>query len=393
MKCGTMKTSLWQKSGKITLSGDSERSELLGQAWRKTAEELSPELTHNLHEYPARIQPSLVRFLLKELKPTSVYDPFCGSGTTLVEAAIANIPSVGSDLNMIGLRLSDIKTRKWNRDDIEFFESSFQKIAERNFEKIAERVNVRADLPRHEIQWYAPHNLRELASLWEEIHQEDYQQEVDALEMLFSSIVTKVSFQVSATSEKNEPNKIRKGLPTEFFERKGQEWIKAFAQFSSRCKNLPQGFLGDATQKRTWTRAGSELERNPMVLTSPPYGGIYDYVSHHKRREAWLGIRNEKLSKYEIGAKRHAREEGAIDDWNNQTHAYLTGIESILETSPAILVIGDAYIEGERIDAIEHLEHILPATKLSIIAAASQRRGERHEKHRKEHLVWLERTS
>src|SRR4030043_55530 len=41
---------------------------------------------HRLHPYLGKFIPQLVEIFLRKYKPKLVYDPFCGSGTTMVEA-------------------------------------------------------------------------------------------------------------------------------------------------------------------------------------------------------------------------------------------------------------------------------------------------------------------
>ncbi|MEM3661053.1 MAG: DNA methyltransferase [Thermoproteota archaeon] len=45
-------------------------------------------LTHGLHEYPARMIPQIAQRLINRYSPEGgkILDPFCGSGTVLVEA-------------------------------------------------------------------------------------------------------------------------------------------------------------------------------------------------------------------------------------------------------------------------------------------------------------------
>src|SRR5687768_3508295 len=69
-------------------------------------------LTHNFHPYPAKFVPQIPRAVILALTKVgeSVLDPFCGSGTTLVEASILKRQSVGFDLNPIAGLVSRVKT-------------------------------------------------------------------------------------------------------------------------------------------------------------------------------------------------------------------------------------------------------------------------------------------
>ena len=69
--------------------------------------------THNFHWYPAKLFPEIpARILdLLRLRPgTVVLDPFCGSGTVLVEAAARNCFPIGFDINPIARLISRAKT-------------------------------------------------------------------------------------------------------------------------------------------------------------------------------------------------------------------------------------------------------------------------------------------
>jgi hypothetical protein len=66
-----------------------------------------------IHPYPAKFIGDIPRLLIEKLPLPAgavVLDPFCGSGTALVEAQRAGIPSVGIDLNPIACLITRVKT-------------------------------------------------------------------------------------------------------------------------------------------------------------------------------------------------------------------------------------------------------------------------------------------
>jgi hypothetical protein len=73
-------------------------------------------LTHLVHPYPAKLLRSIPAFFLsvRELAPEGsvVWDPFCGSGTVLLEALSAGFDSVGLDVNPLATLISRVKTRQ-----------------------------------------------------------------------------------------------------------------------------------------------------------------------------------------------------------------------------------------------------------------------------------------
>src|SRR3989338_5509623 len=75
--------------------------ESLNLNWRERdlPEAIRTKHVHRLHPYMGKFIPQLVEIFLRKYRPGLVYDPFCGSGTTLVKAKVLNIDSVGTDIS------------------------------------------------------------------------------------------------------------------------------------------------------------------------------------------------------------------------------------------------------------------------------------------------------
>jgi DNA methylase len=67
---------------------------------------------HGFHTYPARMHPTTAGRLVRAAteRDALVLDPFCGSGTVLVETMIAGRRAAGTDLNPLAERLARLKT-------------------------------------------------------------------------------------------------------------------------------------------------------------------------------------------------------------------------------------------------------------------------------------------
>jgi hypothetical protein len=71
--------------------------------------------THLLHSYPAKLLPHIPYFFLNSsiLAPDAsvkkVADPFCGSGTVLLEAAISGHRAIGADSNPLARLIAKVK--------------------------------------------------------------------------------------------------------------------------------------------------------------------------------------------------------------------------------------------------------------------------------------------
>lgn len=68
--------------------------------------------THGLHKFPAKFIPQLPRWALEYVappRPATILDPFCGSGTTQLEAALAGHSGIGVDINPLAVMISKAK--------------------------------------------------------------------------------------------------------------------------------------------------------------------------------------------------------------------------------------------------------------------------------------------
>lgn len=91
--------------------------------WDFKSEE-TREYTHGIHSYPAMMVCPISRNIINIVKQTmpvhSLFDPFTGSGTVLVEGMLANIETIyGNDINPLALFLSETKTTRLNIDELQ----------------------------------------------------------------------------------------------------------------------------------------------------------------------------------------------------------------------------------------------------------------------------------
>ena len=84
---------------------------------------------HRLHSYKGKFIPQLVEYFLDQhtdnFKNKSFFnagdiilDPFCGSGTTLVQASELNLHSIGVDVSAFNAFISNVKVGKYNINDV-----------------------------------------------------------------------------------------------------------------------------------------------------------------------------------------------------------------------------------------------------------------------------------
>jgi len=394
MSASDQRRSAGAVGGSIETAGDGDRAEVLAEAWH-AAERVDPdELTHGFHPWPARMLPGLARAVVESLTGPAgrVVDPFCGGGTVLVEALRAGRPSVGVDLNPLAVRVCEVRCAVRDAASRDRFLETLVGVGERSEERVRPRVDARPPLRRSEARWYDGHVLKELAGLREEILAIGDGPDRRALEVLLSAIVVKFSRQRSDTAERVQKKRIRKGLPTEFLVRKGRELARRWEALEAavpRGTPAPRIVVGDA---RRLPRVLGPRRRADLILTSPPYGGTYDYVDHHARRYPWLGIDARALARGEVGARRNLRGPAAAERWDEELSDVLRALaRSRAEGGRIVLVLGDAQLGRRRVRADAQVRRLAPKAGLEVVAAASQPRPDpRGGRPRREHLLLLE---
>ena len=152
--------------GETTWRGDPAFAFPLAAAMRAQDDEPRDTLTHGFHAYPARMHPAVAQTVLRELSiggGATVLDPFCGSGTVMVEAMRAGWHSLGSDLNPMALRLARVKTERRNEKSRRAFSRLVKRVATASRRRVEKRIPAFARLPKPELRWYEPHVLKEMA--------------------------------------------------------------------------------------------------------------------------------------------------------------------------------------------------------------------------------------
>ena len=70
------------------------------------------QYTHCFHPYPAMMIPQVAGRIIDEFGEGAklLFDPYCGTGTSLVEANIRGINAIGTDINPLARLIAKVKT-------------------------------------------------------------------------------------------------------------------------------------------------------------------------------------------------------------------------------------------------------------------------------------------
>jgi DNA modification methylase len=258
---------------------------------------------HSIHPYPAKFIPQIPRALIELFHPadgSAVLDPFCGSGTTLVEAMQTGIPSVGIDVNPIAALVSKVKTTPLT--------SAIGPLATRLIQSAKRRAETGKveipDIPRVD-HWFKQPVQTALAALVYEINRLENADDADALRVALSSIIVRVSNQDSDTRYAAVEKNVSDSDVWSGFQKAANGVADALAETFSEL------FATSASvrvlQKDLMKVEPADIGRDiGLVVTSPPYPNAYEYWLYHKYRMYWLGLTEPtEIREVEIGARPH----------------------------------------------------------------------------------------
>ncbi len=359
----------------VRRAGDGALSELLAEAL--VMDGLIERATHGFHTYPARMHPDAAAALI-EACPGSVHDPFCGGGTVLVEGLLAGRAATGTDASPIAVLVSQARTA--DKSMATPMRSAARKITE------AARLRVDVEVPELAERWYQPHVAQELGRIRDGISNADEAIQ-PLLRALFSSIIIKTSFRKSDTQNRREPHHRAPGTTAILFHKKARElgrWLDAMPDGPR-----PLAQIGDARRDTPAKDCG-------LVLTSPPYPGVYDYVPMQQLRAAWLDLDLEAGAVNEVGSRRSFRAKGrkdALKSWRKDTNDWIGAQGRCLAPGGRmVVVVGDGLVGDRMVDALGPTVEAMGDAGLQVLARASADRPDHaRESIRIEHMVMAER--
>lgn len=374
--------------------------------------------SHYAFRYPAKFHPPVVRALLDRYVPTDalVLDNFCGSGTTLVEAAVSGRRSVGVDIDPVAVLVSQAKTRRYGvdqlkheadlvgkavgevqRESAEYDRRKFDDLSEDEFDRVvaSEQLWV-PDLPNLD-HWFRRYVTVDLARICRVIEEAEITDENRILfELALASSIRNVSNAdpvpvsgLEVTSHMRKRDEAGRIInPGSVFQGVLGKVTRAVTAYSAAVEadHVPRVLAGDATKLPV--SVGSV----DAVVTSPPYHNAVDYYRRHLLEMYWLRLveshaeRLELLPRY-IGKHRVAAKNPLLaSDWQPGVLAsawhermqsvsahratdfrhYMMSMELVFRElasvvavgAPVVLVVGESAWGGELIPTGELLAEV-----------------------------------
>ncbi len=272
------------------------------------------EYTHIYHDYPARMIPQIPRKLLNmfhENENNLLYDPYCGSGSSLVEGLLAGLNVIGTDINPLAKLISEAKTDYsinplHLENEINNFVDFTLGISNKNIEPvIIDKDNLSF--------WFKENAIKALSYIIGYIN-------------TVENISIKNFFKVAASETIRESSNTKKGefklnrYSNEKLQNHNPYAFKIMKEKLFRNLNGYKEFYREMVEKechpvsRVYTLNTEHkipedmIKANSVdiVITSPPYGDSHTtvaYGQYTRFSSEWLGLWEHNIDKISMGGK------------------------------------------------------------------------------------------
>src|SRR5215211_5182887 len=264
---------------------------------------------HRLHPYLGKFVPQLAEvFLRRYASPGQlVWDPFAGSGTTLVEANAFGARVAGCDVSAFNCLLMRAKTGVY---DPAALLANIVRLSDR------EAGAKTGGAGRYLRRWYAPRSLAELMSFRERIEGTTYPElwQVVLSRSARSARLARhddLDFPAEPVSGEYFCHKHRRvcrpvGEAEKFLRRYVRDAVQRVQEFSDvRSDESVSVVHGDA-------RVLDPPAACDLVLTSPPYPGLIDYHEQHAYAYELLGLERRDADEIGRGVKGYCEDVAAV---------------------------------------------------------------------------------
>ena len=299
---------------------------------------------HGLHPYLGKFIPQLVEvFLRRYFKAEDcVYDPFVGSGTTLVEANAYGTHAIGCDISAFNCLLTRVKTTAYALGSLEMSLRATYEVARKEVETVD--VDEASDWLR---AWYAPNALRELLAYRRAASRlDDSTRDVAHIILSRSARSARLTTHFDLDFPRmpiREPYHCHKHrricAPV-------AEADKFLRRYTADTVKRIRGFAAARTSAETHVVHGDSrrvsLPATPTgLITSPPYPGLIDYHEQHRYSYELLRLRDRSAD--EIGPAVNGTGRSALRGYQEAMVAVFRNARKQMERgSVFVIVVNDS---------------------------------------------------
>lgn len=288
-----------KKSLKEILINYEVRTKHIDQSWDYKGAN-TKEYTHCFHIYPAMMIPQVARRLLDEFGQNAklLFDPYCGTGTSLVEANLKGINAIGTDINNLACLIAKVKTTRLDLENLKKYISKFDDFVFKH--SFLDLVDKDISIPKitNVDFWFSKVAQKKLSLILEFINNITDQDIADFFKVAFSETVRESSFvKIKEFKLVRDKDYYKRVDPDVFgiMNYKLNRNLKGLQEFLEE--------LDDGVNTKVYNfNTVYGIPRNiikpnsiDIILTSPPYGDSRTTVAYgqfSRFSSEWLSLNN-----------------------------------------------------------------------------------------------------
>ena len=304
-----------------------------------------------LHFHPGRYISQIPAAIIGALSSPgdTILDPFCGSGTSLVEAQRLGRFGIGIDLNPVSTMMCRAKllvNRSARITKILHFHAS--KLVNLQMHK-ASHASTNSIAPNavQLTKWYHEETAYQLTLLWNYI-QDTSGYSKYLLSFCFSGIL------LAVCSERrhwgyicDNTNPLEKRY-FDAFEAMNKSIYALSDAYHLRDRGLPPEIKFPLKPSTIYEGSAADVIHSlqkpvDLIITSPPYYGVIDYVKAQRLSMEWLGHPISSLRSLETGARSKRHRKNAYTEYIEDLNKTFSAAYSVLKPkSYMVIVLGES---------------------------------------------------
>ncbi len=262
-----------------------------GMAANPSARKDPKYVTHGIHAYKGKFYPQLAKGLINQLSlphGARILDPFCGSGTTLLEGHLNGYATYGCDLNPLAAQIARAKTSvlEVEPDVLTEIVSAVVDALESAQTPLPTGLDqFNTDCHEEIGRWFSEPIAHKLNWLLRTIRTGSSGAARDFLEVIFSSVIRDVSQQDPSDLRIRYRRELLEDADVfELFKEKLSIQFGRIEKFWKVRGYAPNPFFkshavsGDNRLRTTYDSLALSDESVDLVLTSPPYAMALPYI-------------------------------------------------------------------------------------------------------------------
>ena len=245
--------------------------------------------THNFFKYPCKFIPEIPRWGLNKYiknKQAIIFDPFAGSGTTILESIIWGYDAYYTEIDEVAKLIINVKTTQLSIKELTELEDDFKLIIK------AAKNSKEYNIPKIDnlYHWFPHDSVVILGRMLNQIQKIRNEKIRNFYKICFASIIKKCSYADDSSPKPYISSKIKKipANPIEEFKKVYHKYKKSEEELSKIKK------IGKAIKLDGDALNFDSNKKFDLVITSPPYINAFDYGRTMRLENLWLGLLTEE---------------------------------------------------------------------------------------------------